>query len=122
MLSRRAALRGGTAAVACAVVTTAAGAVATAKPNDPILSLERRFWEADEASGHADTLEEIAAYERLGVLDKQMQDAVPVSLEGVAAKLRYLKWDASIAGGRTGETAARTALAGLEALIEGRQS
>ena len=108
--------------MACAVVTTAAGAVATAKPNDPILSLERRFWEADEASGHADTLEEIAAYERLGVLDKQMQDAVPVSLEGVAAKLRYLKWDASIAGGSTGERAAATALEGLEALIERRES
>ena len=76
MLTRRAALQGGTATVACVVVTTAAGAVATAKPNDPILSLERRFWKEDEASADADTLEGAEAYERFKVLDKQMQDAV----------------------------------------------
>jgi hypothetical protein len=93
-----------------------ATAVAATRP-DPILSLEQRLWEADEASADADTLEGAKAYERFKVLDKRMQDAVPVSLEGVAAKLRYLKWDASIAGGRTGETAAATALEGLERLM-----
>ena len=90
---------------------------------DPVLSLERRLWKADEAwSAALDTPDEAAARERFGPLDKRMQDAVPVSLEGVAAKLRYLKWDASIGGGPQGQRAAATALEGLEALIEGRPS
>ena len=120
MLTRRAALKGGTVTVAAIAVT---GAVAARiAVDDPVVALERQLWEEDEASNPADTLEGAAAYERFKVLDKRMQNAVPVSLEGVAAKLRYLKWDASITGGATGERAAATALEGLEALIEGRQS
>ena len=118
--TRRDLLRGTAGTVAIAAVGSVATVAATIH-TDPILSLERQLWEADEASGSLETAEEDAAHERAQVLDKQMQDAVPVSLAGVAAKLRYLKWDASKAGGPQGERAAATALEGLEALIEGRQ-
>ena len=120
--TRRDLLKGTAGTVAIAAVGSVATVAAAVVRADPILLLERQLWEADADSGDADTPEGAEAYERFKVLDKQMQDAVPVSLEGVAAKLRYLKWDASIAGGRTGETAARTALEGLEAMIEGRVS
>jgi len=50
-----------------------------------------------------------------------MRDAVPVSLEGLAAKLRYLKWHVGIAGDEIAQTAVATALEGLEALIAPRE-
>ncbi len=100
----------------------ATAAAAVARP-DPILSLERRLWKADEAwSEVSDMPDGDAAYERFRPLDEKMRDAVPVSLEGLAAKLRYLKWHVGIASDDTAQTAAATALEGLEALIEGRQS
>ena len=96
---------------------------AAATRPDPILSLERRLWKADEAwSAASDTGDSCEAYERFRPLDERMRDAVPVSLEGLAAKLRYLKWHVGIASDDIAQTAARTALEGLEALIEGRQS
>ncbi len=97
--------------------------VAAATRPDPILSLERRLWKADDAwSAVSDSPDASVAYERVKPLDERMRDAVPVSLEGLAAKLRYLKWHVGIASDDTAQTAARTALEGLEALIEGRQS
>ena len=123
MLSRRAALKGGSAVAMYTAAITAAGAVATPIPTDSILSLERQLWEADEAWSEAsDTPDGDAAYERFKPLDERMRDAVPVSLEGLAAKLRYLKWHVGIASDDIAQTAARTALEGLEALIERGQS
>ena len=121
--TRRDLLKGtaGTVAIAAAgSVATMAAAVVRA---DPILSLEQQLWEADEAwTAASDTGDSDAAYETFKPLDERMRDAVPVSLEGLAAKLRYLKWHVGVASDDTAQKAAATALEGLEALIEGRQS
>ena len=56
---------------------------AAAGRTDPILSLERQLWEADEAwSAASNTGDSEEAYERFKPLDERMRDAVPISLEG----------------------------------------
>ena len=120
--TRRDLLKGTAGSVAIAAMGSVATVAATVH-TDPILSLERRLRKADEAwSAASDTGDSQEAYEHFKPLDERMRDAVPVSLEGVAAKLRYLKWHVGIASDDTAQTAAATALEGLEAMIEGGRS
>ena len=109
MFTRRAALRGATAVAAMSAVPATA---IIANDIDPLLSLEAQFRQADPDWGAAPegSPAEEEAVARFKVLDDQMSDAVPVNLEGVAAKLRYLKWDAFISCNRRAEEAARTIL------------
>lgn len=88
--------------------------VTAATRPDSILSLERRLWKAEEAwSAASDTGDSQEAYERFKPLDERMRDAVPISLEGLAAKLRYLKWHTQIHCDDFAKTAAATALRAL---------
>ncbi len=87
MLTRRAALKGGTAAVSCAAVTTAAGAVA-ASPHEPLLALwcERQRLRAVQKSllAEAEVLEKAGdgdAYHRAEAKCSELEDVVFDELE-----------------------------------------
>ena len=113
--TRREALQG----VAAAAVVTVAPVlpIARAREPDPLMLLEKQFWQSkqDWDAASEDTAEYEEASDRFRVLDDQMTEAVPVSQEGVAAKLRYLEWHGKITNERT-EEIARTTLEGLQRL------
>ena len=117
-ISRRTALLGAAAAVSFAAPVAMAKCRNRAD-GDPLLSLETQFRQADRDWSAAldNEVHTQEAADRFWLLDNQMAAAVPVNLDGVAAKLRYLKWDAHISCNRRAEEAARTAVEGLERIM-----
>ncbi len=110
MLTRRAALQGGTAVATCAAVITAAGAVAASLPpsDSELLALADRYWALRRESARLDdsapgksSAEWDAIYDRVGVLDDEafeiasrIVDLRANTPRGLAAKLRIIRLEA----------------------------